>query len=168
MNWVVAILLFLHIMGAIIAFGPTFAFPLIASSAAKEPQHMNFALRIQHRIAHSLVTPLAIFQGVTGLLLIWAIGFEVLKQPWLILGIILYLIALAISFTQIYPALRILLDGTATPPPAGAVAGGPPPHIAAAVRRIRMASMTNAVLIVLIVILMIGGSRGYFLATPIV
>jgi uncharacterized membrane protein len=168
MNWLVAILLFLHIMGAIIAFGPTFAFPIIASSATKEPQHLNFALRLQKRVAETLVTPLAIFQGVTGLLLVWAIGFDILKQPWLLLGITLYLIALAISFTQIYPSLRILLEGTATPPPADAPpGGGPPPHIAGAARRMRLASMTNAVLIVVIVILLIGGARGYFLATPL-
>jgi uncharacterized membrane protein len=167
MNLLLGVLLFLHIMGAIVAFGPTYAFPLIAGAAAKEPQHMNFALRVQHRIAHSLVTPLAIFQGITGLLLVWQVGFDVLKQPWLIIAIILYLIALAISFTQIYPALRVLLDGTAAPPPAGAPAGGPPPHIAAAAGRIRRASITNAVLIVVIVVLMILGSRGIFLATPI-
>lgn len=165
MDWVLAILLFLHIMGAIIAFGPTFAFPLIASSAQAAPEHMNFALKVQKRVASGLVTPLAIFQGITGLLLVWRIGFEVLKQPWLILGIVLYLTALTISFVLIYPALRTLLEASATPPPPGA--SGPPPHVLAAARRIRMASMTNAVLIVLIVALMIGGSRGFFLNTPI-
>ena len=47
MDRVLAILLFLHIGGAIVAFGPTFAFPILGPMAGKEPQHANFALRFQ-------------------------------------------------------------------------------------------------------------------------
>jgi uncharacterized membrane protein len=164
-DWILALLLFLHVMGAILAFGPTFAFPLMGPMAAAEPMHMNFTLRMQHKIAHTLVTPLALVQGVTGLLLVWRLSavtgvsfVDVLAHGWLLLAIALYLTALAISFMVIYPTLRVLLDGTSGPPPAPPAGGapmGPPPHIVAAASRIRMASMTNAVLIVAIVFLMV-------------
>ena len=39
--------LFLHVGAAIIAFGPTFAFPVIGGMAAKEPMHGNFAIRAE-------------------------------------------------------------------------------------------------------------------------
>jgi uncharacterized membrane protein len=164
-DWVLAILLFLHVMGAIIAFGPTFAFALMSPMAASEPMHMNFTLRMQKKIASTLVTPLAILQGITGLLLIWRLSdvsgvsfVDVLAHGWLLLAIVLYLIALGSSFLVIYPALHVLLDGTSGPPPAppaGGAPAGPPPHIAAAAARIRMASQINAVLIVVIVFLMV-------------
>ena len=159
MDWILATLLFVHVMGAILAFGPTYAFPLIASLAAKDPQHMNFALRAQHRIAHTLVTPLALFQGVTGLLLVWRVGFDVLGRGWLLLSIALYLIALAISFAMLYPALRVLIPATSGPPPAPAAGesapAGPPAHVAEAIRRARLGGQTNAVLVLVIVFLMV-------------
>jgi hypothetical protein len=169
LDWVFVILLFLHIGGAILAFGPTYGFPLMQGIAAKEPQHLNFALRVQKKIASSLVTPLALFQGVSGLLLVWKIGFDVLRQPWLLIAIGLYLTALAISFSVLYPALRVLIPATSGPPPAapgGGAPAGPPPHIIQARDRAKLGGMINSVLILVIVALMISGPRG-FLATPL-
>ena len=51
MTGLALLFLLLHIGGAIVAFGPTFAFPLIGSMGAAEPQHANFALRINERIS---------------------------------------------------------------------------------------------------------------------
>ena len=34
--------LFLHVIGAIIAFGPVFSFPLIGAAGGREPMHANF------------------------------------------------------------------------------------------------------------------------------
>lgn len=165
MDWILAILLFLHVLGAIVAFGPSFAMALMGPMAAAEPMHMNFTLRMQKKIASTLITPLALVQGVTGLLLVWRIStlanvsfLDVLTRGWLAVAIVLYIAALVISFALIYPNLRILLDGTSGPPPAPPADDapvGPPPHIMAAARRIRMASMINLVLIVSIVFLMV-------------
>ncbi|MEP7379185.1 MAG: DUF2269 family protein [Chloroflexota bacterium] len=164
MDWVLLILLFLHVIGAIVAFGPTFAFPFIGSMAGKEPQHLNFALRLQHRIAHGLVTPLALIQGVTGLLLVWKDGFDVLWHVWLLAGIGLYLVALAVSFMVLYPSLRVLIPATSGPPPAppaGGAPSGPPPLIMATAARAKLGGQVNSVLIVVIVFLMVGGANGF-------
>ena len=64
--------LFLHVMGAILAFGPTFAYSIMGSMAGKEPQHANFSSRQVEAIGNKIVYPLAIFQGITGVLLIWS------------------------------------------------------------------------------------------------
>ncbi|MEA2555844.1 MAG: hypothetical protein QOI60_1175, partial [Actinomycetota bacterium] len=44
-------LLFLHIMAAIVAFGPTFVFPIIMGMARKDPAHMEFGVKVIHAIA---------------------------------------------------------------------------------------------------------------------
>ena len=49
--WLFPCVLFLHVLGAIIAFGPTFAFPIIGAMGGAEPQHANFATRVTARIS---------------------------------------------------------------------------------------------------------------------
>ena len=158
MDWVLLILLFLHVAGAIVGFGPTYAFLILGPMAGAEPPHLNFGLRLQQRIATRLVVPLAVFQGVTGLLLVWRIGFEILSKGWLLLAIAFYLTALAISFGILLPALRTLIPATSAPPPAptpGQPPAGPPPHIVAVRDRARLGGMINAILILAIVFLMV-------------
>ena len=43
-------LLFAHILGAIIAFGPTFSSPIIGRMGGAERAHSNFAMRISRTI----------------------------------------------------------------------------------------------------------------------
>jgi uncharacterized membrane protein len=158
MDWVFAILLFLHVGGAILAFGPTFTFPILGPMAGREPPHSNFALRFQHRVVTTLVIPLALLQGVTGVLLVWKIGFEVLTRGWLLTAIVLYVVALVISIGLGLPALRRLIELTSTPPPPpaeGAPRSGPPPEVVALVKRARQLGMVQAALIVVIVFLMV-------------
>ena len=60
-------------MGAILAFGPTFAYSIMGAMAGREPQHANFSARQIEAIGNKLVYPLAIFQGITGVLLYLAL-----------------------------------------------------------------------------------------------
>src|SRR5687768_5591227 len=103
---VLALLLFLHIGGAILAFGPTFTFPILGPMAGKEPQHVNFALRFQRAVATRLIVPLALFQGVTGLLLIWKANWNLFTTYWLLAGIVLYVMALVLSIGYGLPTIR--------------------------------------------------------------
>jgi uncharacterized membrane protein len=158
-DWVLATLLFLHVMGAIVAFGPLFSFMLLGPMAGREPQHANFAVRFQSRVSRRLVLPLALFQGVTGLLIIWRSGRDIMAEPWLLVSILLYVTALAIAFGVLIPTANKLIAATSAPPPPpdpdAPPRTGPPPHIAALVKRARMFSMINATLIVIIVFLMV-------------
>jgi uncharacterized membrane protein len=149
----IAIFLFLHVMGAIIAFGPTYSFPIIGSMAGKEPQHANFAARVNEAITKTRIVPLAIFQGITGLVLIWLTGFNPFTQLWLGLGIVLYVIALGYALAVQAPTGKKIVELSSTPPPPGA--SGPPPELMAAVRRAQMGGIFLSLMIVLIVILMV-------------
>jgi len=147
--------LFVHVLGAILAFGPTFAFSIIGGMGGKEPQHANFATRVSATIGDRLVKPLAILQGITGVLLIWFSGRNLLgsESQWLILSIVLYLIALYFSlFIQGRWVSRII-DMTNAPPPPGA--SGPPPALVELITNVRRGGMFTGVLIVVIVFLMV-------------
>lgn len=165
MNWVAFIFLVLHVGGAIFAFGPTLTFPIIGGMGGKEPMHGNFALRLSERIEERLVIPLALFQAVTGIGLIWTLNIDFLAHVWLLLGIVLYVIAMVIVFTNQLPVTRKLVEATKNPPPpppAGAPApSGPPPHLAALIRRNQIGGMVLTVLLVIIIILMVGGANGF-------
>jgi hypothetical protein len=167
MNWAFGIFLLLHIGGAIFAFGPTLTFPLIGGMGGKEPMHVNFALRVAERIEERLVMPLAVFQAITGIGLIWFAPINIFDgyHWWLLLGIVLYVIAMGIVFINQLPVTRELVEATKNPPPpppAGAAApSGPPPHIAALVRRSQVGGMVLTVLLVVIIILMVLGANGF-------
>ena len=159
MDWIFLILLFLHVGGAIIGFGPSFAFPILGPMAGREAQHGNFALRFQHRVATKLILPLAIFQGVTGLLLIWKVGYNIFATGWLLAGIALYLVLLGMNMGIALPTVSRLIALTSAPPPVSPTGAsppsGPPPEVAALVRRGRLLGMLSAVIIVVIVFLMV-------------
>jgi hypothetical protein len=148
----VPFLLFLHVMGAILAFGPTFAYSIMGAMSGREPQHANFSARQVAAIGNKLVYPLAIFQGITGVLLIVAAQIDVKAAPWLTIGIVLYAIALTYALTVQRNALHHLIDLTSTPPAPGTP---PSPEIPATVKKVQRGGIFLGVLIVVIVFLMV-------------
>ena len=153
------ILLFLHVLGAIVAFGPSIgAFSIIGAMGGKEPMHANFALRVTSAISHRVVFPLALVQGVTGLGLVLVGNVDLTKALWLDVAIVLYLIALGFSYFRQTPTAAKLIEMTSTPPPpppAGTPPSGPPPQVLALVKQIQQGGMILALLIVTIVFLMV-------------
>jgi len=99
------------------------------------------------------VVPLAIFQGVTGLVLIYLTGLNPFSQLWLGLGIVLYVIALTYALAVQAPTGRRIVELTSAPPPPGAT--GPSPELMAAVKRAQQGGMILGILILAIVILMV-------------
>lgn len=148
-----AVFLFLHVMGAIVAFGPTFSFPIIGAMGGKEPQHANFATRVTETIVEQRVLPLAIFQGITGVALILVTGINLLATPWLLIGIVLYLIVLGYNVLIGTPTVKKIIEMTSAPPPPGV--SGPPPELLAAIQKVQRGGMFSGLMIVLIVILMV-------------
>jgi hypothetical protein len=152
--------LFLHVMGAIAVFGPTFVFPIIAGQVRKAPQHGHFAAVLAEFIERRLVIPGAIVQGITGVALIVIAGRDLSSAAnrWLGIAIVLYLIAIGFAiFVQAKNAekmVHLTANMPPGPPPAGAPAG-PPPEIVATGKKLAQGGQLLAVLIVLIVLLMV-------------
>jgi len=116
--------LLLHVLGAIIAFGPTYAFALIGAMGGAEPAHANFATRVSVAISEKRVVPFALSMPVTGIGLIWSAGIDPFSSAsrWLILGILLYLFALTYALAVNLPNARRIValsrDRRQVPPPA--------------------------------------------------
>ena len=153
------ILLFLHILGAIAAFGPSFgAFPILGAMGGKEPMHGNFALRVTEAVAKRVTWPLALLQGITGVALVIVGNVDLTKSLWLDVAIVLYIAALALSYFRQTPTMLKLIEMTSTPPPPpapGAAPSGPPPAMLALVKQAQQGGMILGLLVVVIVFLMV-------------
>lgn len=148
-------LLFLHVLGAIVAFGPTFAFPFIGAMGGGEPQHANFATRVSNTLAHRLVYPIGITLPITGAVMILVRGMNLADRAswWLSLAIVLYVIAYGYSFFVQGKLIGRVIEITSAPPPPGA--SGPPPELLALVSRIQRGGMATTILLVTIIFLMV-------------
>ncbi len=153
--------LFAHVLGAIIAFGPTFSFPIIGRLGAMERQHSSFATRVSKRLSEVQVVPFAILQGITGVALIVVGNIDIMARAWLTVAIVLYLIALGYAIFVQTPTVKKIIAMTSGGPPAGGPpaggppAGGPPPELRALIRRVQLGGLFLMALIVSIVFLMV-------------
>ncbi len=152
----IKLFLFLHVLGAIIAFGPTFTLPYLSNLAGREPQHANFMTRSAVAVSRGIIVPVALSMAVTGGLIIWSANIDPLAPAfrWLLLAIALYVAALGVSIFVQLPNARRIVELTATPPPPGAT-GGPPPELLARIQRAKIGSFVLMSLVVLIAFLMV-------------
>ena len=151
----VPLFLFLHIGGAIIAFGPTFALPLVGAMSAKEPQHANFATRATGVISQRRIIPFALSMAVTGGLLIWATGRNLTSTTnlWLDVAIVIYVVAVGYALMVQGPAGRKMVELTSKPPEPGAA--GPSPELVATAKTLRQGSLILMSAVTIIVALMV-------------
>lgn len=155
--------LWLHVTAAIIAFGPTFVFPLIGAVSGKHPQHAGFGLLLSEVIETRLVIPFALTMPVSGLGLAFTLGIEWNRNAWLIAGLSLYVIAMYIAIVLQGPVVRRLVAMTmhapaqSQPVPAGpgAAHAGPPPEMAALIARMRLQGTILLLLLISIITLMV-------------
>lgn len=154
MNWFL-LWLFLHILAAVIAFGPIFVFPIVGGLAAQMPQHMRFAVELNHRIEMRLVLPLAVSMVISGVGLIWTANINIFQTPFLLVGVFLYLVALAVGFRVLLPTTARLVQlaehasAAATPP------GPPPKEVMTLIRRLQMFGGFTTLLFLVIIFLMV-------------
>jgi hypothetical protein len=156
MNWFI-FWLFLHITAAVIAFGPSFVFPIIGSLAQRRPQHFAFAVELNHAIELRLILPLALSMLVRGVGLIFAAHVNVLASTYLWVAILLYLTAMTIALGVAVPTTAKLHDFVRAreSAPAPPQPGPPPPQVLALIARVRIAGMVLTALFLIIIFLMI-------------
>jgi len=143
--------LFLHILGAIAAFGFGFYAPIFGMATASEPQHGNWFMRAAKRVSNVIIVPFAIFMFITGAALVQTSPRWEWSDRWLSLALLLYFVALGIVFLVQRPALNKVIALTEGPPGPE----GPPPELQASVRRMQIAGMVLLVLTVVILALMV-------------
>lgn len=152
--------LFLHVLGAIIAFGPSFSFPIIGAMGAANRPHANFATRVSHAISTKRVVPVALTMPVTGIGLIWSAGIDPFSRDtrWLALGIVLYLILFTFAVTVQIPTTQRIIDMTSGLPPEtspGSAPSGPPPALMALIKKVQRGGLFLSGTVAVIVFLMV-------------
>ena len=149
------ILLFLHVIAAIAAFGPGFASMVVGPMVAKEPQYGNFYARTQATTAKSLVTPLALSMALTGIGMIlvrgWTniVGSDELADAS---PIVLYVIAIASRSRCRRPPAR---SWSSSRPRRRRRGSAPNPEIPATAKRLRNGGILLTLLVTAIVFLMV-------------
>ena len=145
-----------HILSVIVAFGPVFAFPLIAAQAQRDPVHGRFGAEIIDLIERKITLRIAGLVAVFGVGLIFTAHVDFFSSPWILIAVTLYILAyLFAALVQAKNSAKMveLLKGVPTgPPPPGTP---PPAEIVALGKRLQFGGMYLTVSIVVIVILMI-------------
>ena len=157
MDWrdIVPWLLLLHVLAAIVAIGPNFAYSTIRGLARQEPQHANFATRVSHAISARLVYPVGLVIPATGIAMILILGIDLTARAawWLDAAIVIYSGVYLYSFFVQRRIVEQIIEMTATPPPPGAT--GPPPALAALANRAAQGGSAMLILLVVVVALMV-------------
>jgi uncharacterized membrane protein len=142
--------MFLHVLGAIAAFGFGFYAPIFGMASAREPQHGNWYLRASKRLSNVIILPFAVAMFITGALLVEA-GSTEWSARWLSIAMVLYFVALGIVFFLQRPTLSRLIDLTSEPPGPD----GPDPAVPGLVRRMQIYGLVLLLLTIVILALMV-------------
>jgi hypothetical protein len=165
MDWF-AFWLFVHILGAIVAFGPTFVFPLIAGSAERSRRDLQiFGLRLNHLIETRVVVPVALTMPISGAALIIDTHIDLAKTNWLTTAIGLYVVAVILAVVHQVPTTNRLIklaEATPTAGPGGAAAAATASasEIAALFTRLKAVGGVLHLLVVTILVLMVWAPGG--------
>jgi uncharacterized membrane protein len=105
-GWV-TVFLFLHVLGAIAALGPTLTYGLWASRAAKAGSQMRtFVIDSTAWVDSHLATPAFVLQAVTGMTLILLQERDFFETAWLLMGVGLYVVVFVLAVVALAPATR--------------------------------------------------------------
>jgi uncharacterized membrane protein len=150
--------LFLHILAAIVGFGSTFVWPMVAAKArGKAPQEAYAMNHAAQEISQILSSPFIYAVGVLGLILVLMdVGWE-FSQQWLSAAMGLYIIAIALFLGLHRPNLKAmdrlgerLATGAVAPGPAG-----PPPEVTELQERAKRAGMYGGILHLLFLLILL-------------
>ncbi len=142
--------MFLHILGAIAAFGYGFYAPIFGMASAQEPQHSHWFTKAAKRVSNMIILPFAILMFITGAMLVQTGGVE-WSDRWLSVAMLLYFISLGIVFFVQRPAVNKIIARTAQPPGPE----GPPAELRASVTRMKVAGAALLLLMLAILALMV-------------
>ena len=106
-----AVLLFLHLFGAMAGIGPTFVFGRISKQGAGT-EHSLFATRVVRLLTSTTAIPLSALVLLTGIGLMVVRGYALFDRMWLLVSIVLFLGSFTYSVTVQNPTLARVIEAT--------------------------------------------------------
>jgi predicted integral membrane protein DUF2269 len=95
-----------HVIAVVLAFGPTYAFPMIQMTAERMyPRALPFALRVIDRINRGMTIPITVLVGITGIYQAIDGPFEFDRDQWMSIGLGLYLGVFALALWTYRPSV---------------------------------------------------------------
>lgn len=151
MSWY-QLVLFLHVILVIIAFGMSYGYPIMFGMAGKEPQHANFALRVSASQYQAIMRPLFVVTPFLGLALVYISPFnwDLWKSEWLVISIALYIAAFFYGALVQMPTVKRLIELTSAQPTPDALA-----EIAALVKKTQTGGVFLGLTTIAITLMMI-------------
>jgi hypothetical protein len=148
-------LLLVHILAAIVAIGPNFAYSTIRAMGRQEPQYANFGTRVSHAISDRLVYPIGLVIPATGAAMIWVLGLDLTSRAfwWLDVAIVIYAAVYLYSFFVQRAIVGQIIELTSSPPPPGTT--GPPAGLPALAVRAQRGGTAMLGLLSIVVFLMV-------------
>ena len=147
----IAILLLIHVAGAIIGFGSVYTFGVLGPMAAKPGPAGVAILEAMAALERRLLRPLLFIQPVSGLFLIFALHLNetFFSHYWLWVAILIYAGTFTLGLTVQIPLVEKL------PKLAAELKGPPGPEFLAMVKRSQRVGPTLTALLSIIIILMV-------------
>ncbi len=153
-TWI-QVFVFLHVLGAITAVGPTLTYGLWLSQGDRAGLETRaFVLRTTSWVDRHLATPSFMLQAVTGIALMLLLRISLFDTHWLLAGVVVYVVTAVFAIVIYAPTVRrqiALADGVAAAPNDATLAS----EYAAVARRARTFGIVAIVLTVTIVYFMI-------------
>lgn len=136
-----------HIFLAIIAVGANITYGIWQARAAREPQHLGWALRGVKFLDDRLANPAFIGLGIVGVLLVLTGPYE-FDMPWIIVSIALYVTLAVVGLALYSPTLARQIRVYETDGPES-------PEFASLGARARILGAVLAALVGIIIVLMV-------------
>ena len=148
----------LHILFVVVAFGPTFAFPLMGGMIAKDPSRALALSTAMEQIEKRMTLPLAAIVPFLGVGLIFTApgaNINLWKSEWLIASIVLFTTAFFFALLVQSPNSTRMVKTLTSMPPGPPPSGGPPPEISALTKKLQRGGMFLSAMVLIILILMV-------------
>ncbi len=161
MSWLFPWLLFAHILGSVLAFGPTYAYGTYAGLAAQEGGPVkSFNDRARSLVNQRMVMPGTFVVLITGFLMIWVTSYPWTgpSARWLQLAIVLYLGMIIYNLTvsrRRQARIASLMAEARASAPAGGPPSAPSPEVMDLIHKVRRDGKIMGVVVIVILFLMV-------------
>ncbi len=138
----------LHVLAAVVALGTNLTYTIWLELAARDERSLLFALRGIRYLDRRLANPGYLVLLITGVLMVYQVGFP-WTTPWLLVSLILYVATALLGFFVYAPTFRRQIRLAEELGPQAAA------YRAMARRSLRLAWLTSAIVLIILFLMVV-------------